>query len=209
VGRTARKQLERAICRAVPELKPLSHGFLIATPLRRVICGICLNGSQTPDSYYIEPFVQPLYVPTDHLHLTFGIRLLGGCWLCHVPGDIDVAVREIVFAGAPYYRAHATPEALACWPLLSDSANPHCGEAWAYSLIATHQYERADRALSELVQAMADSRYESELELRSRVEGVMRLLRESPPRAVEQLAEWEHANVERLGLQEFEQPLAE
>lgn len=52
------------------------HGeFIIKLPIKDIVTGFCLERSSVLDCGYAWWFSQPLYVPYDLLHLTFGGRI--------------------------------------------------------------------------------------------------------------------------------------
>ncbi len=53
----------------------LQDGFIIKLPIEDIIIGFCLERSSISDCGYVWWFSQPLYVPSDMLHLTFGGRI--------------------------------------------------------------------------------------------------------------------------------------
>jgi hypothetical protein len=56
----------------------LKNNLLVRTPIGCILCGILFESSAfSKESFYLNAFVQPLYVPAEHLVLTFGMRIPG------------------------------------------------------------------------------------------------------------------------------------
>jgi hypothetical protein len=58
----------------------LKRNFLVRVPIGNIFCGIVFSSSGfSQDAFYINAFAQPLYIPSDHIVLTFG-REMPGYW---------------------------------------------------------------------------------------------------------------------------------
>ena len=91
----------------------LKNRLIVKVPIGHILCGILFEPSAfSKEPFYINVFVQPLYVPSEHLVLTFGIRVPGQ-WE-YVPSQIDT-VASLVSKGLeahalPFFLSLATPE---------------------------------------------------------------------------------------------------
>jgi len=95
----------------------LSRSILHDADTEWLLRGVIKNSSGFSDGYYAEVFVQPLYVPSDHVTLTYGHRLLDrqgrqGFWS---PAD-PMAPAELLDAiqgqASPYLARLRTPSDL-------------------------------------------------------------------------------------------------
>lgn len=119
----------------------VSNGILIRRPLRHLIAGYCFESSGfDADSFYLWAFVQPLYVPSDHISFTFGRRLSHGSsdgWSLSGNDTQDMrAVWEAIRAqGTDYLACLGTPRDIAERGQMIRAApdDPHVLEARAYS----------------------------------------------------------------------------
>ena len=91
----------------------LKNRLLVRVPIGHILCGILFEPSAfSKEPFYINAFVQPLYVPSDHLVLTFGIRVPGQ-WQ-YVPSEIDKVASLVSKAleehALLFFPSLATPE---------------------------------------------------------------------------------------------------
>jgi hypothetical protein len=88
--------------------------------------------------------------------------------------------------------------------MLKDSSNPHCGEALAYSLVATGDFDAGRRALSNLVRNLTHPEARPwEREIRDRASTLGAVLNKSPQAAQALLVEWEVDTIMALDLDEL------
>lgn len=56
----------------------LRQNLVIRVPIQNILCGILVESSDfSKDVFNVSAFVQPLYIPADHIVLNFGVRLPG------------------------------------------------------------------------------------------------------------------------------------
>lgn len=53
--------------------------LLVLMPLHHTLRGICLERSGTAKQFYVWVFLQPLFVPSEHITFNIGWRVGGGC----------------------------------------------------------------------------------------------------------------------------------
>lgn len=86
-----------ANCQRLPQMEVIGP-LLFLQPLRGVIRGVFLERSDNPNLFYVRVFVQPLWVPVDHLIFNLGDRI-GGAWRSDSPTlftNLRVALAEPV-----------------------------------------------------------------------------------------------------------------
>jgi len=127
--------------------------LLFRTPVGPLLRAILFDSSAfSRAAFYPQCFVQALFVPLDHLSLTFGERFRGA-W--HVEGSEPDVARKLLKAireiGLPFLNALDTPSHLAHpqthWEA---SSNPHVQQAIAYALAFEGEQELAIARLTRL-----------------------------------------------------------
>lgn len=75
--KTAVERIWKLINEQFPEYR-LKNNLLVRAPIGCILCGILFESSAfSKESFYINAFVQPLYIPAEHLVLTCGMRVPG------------------------------------------------------------------------------------------------------------------------------------
>jgi hypothetical protein len=142
----------------------------------------------------------PLYVPSKYIHFTFGQRLgRKQRWNADQP-ELEAALRSGMLKELPFLSSLTTAKdvAKALEPLAKGS-NPHCYEAFAYTLILAGEIGAAAKVLDELLK-LIDTTVAWQREIASRVRLMKDKLVNDPEEAQEQLAIWESETASNLGL---------
>ncbi len=186
--------------------------LLVYLPLGHVLRAIAFESSAfSATPFYVNVFVQPLYVPIQYLTLTLGVRLRG-LWEWEEGREQDLAHRlaqAIQREGMPLLNACGTPEKLAGnASKFVSTRNPHIQEAIAYSLAfigsSARGIEALDRLTSELhAEFGLAPTTEWVQEMLHRTEQVRERLKSSITEARQLLTEWESSTIKNLGLEEF------
>jgi len=160
----------RAIVSAEPRF--VSTGRLLSlTPVTRILRGVYLERSSSPDEFHVWAFVQPLYVPASTIVFSLG-RRLGGSSHRWRATDAESLIGAIRSDGIPFIVDNDTPERLAAWLERRNDRDGNSLEAKAWSFVACGKFERAIEPFDELI-AMFDEdvpwqRERKELSLRMR-----------------------------------------
>jgi hypothetical protein len=210
------------------ELKPLFRNYLAhklegftlrgrmlyKEPIEYLLRGFSFEPSGFDSGgFYLQVFVQPLYIPFEAVGFFEGQRLGGGAQYWHVRdnesavmGEVTTLMREV---GLPFLESVRSPGALARW-LEKKPITPMRMEGLAYSLILAGRPQRAKTVLAELQprleQIHADESRrgrtirEWEIQFLGRVRTMRGLLERDPTGAVKQLSEWRNYTVHHLGL---------
>lgn len=150
------------------------------------------------DSFYVETFVLPLYVPHEHVAYTVGKRL-GTGFLFDADGFVaDELLPLLLREGLPWLEAHSTPEQLLQNEDWKDRHNPHLVEIEAYSLILVGRHKEAKILLRGLKAGKGE--YEWMKEIVSRCHLMAGLLDKSPEAAASKLTEWRRVSLQNIGL---------
>jgi hypothetical protein len=147
----------------------------------------------------------PLCVPVKHLHFTFGHRVGSKKrWSGDQP-DLEAALTSEMLKEALFLTGLKTPRdaAKALGPL-TKRPNPHCHEAFAYTLIQAGEARAALEALDALLK-LTDTTVAWQQEIASRAQLIKDKL-VKPEEAKKQLAIWESETASNLGLEMFRAP---
>lgn len=184
--------------------------LLFIVPIGHTLRGFHFEGSSfDKESFYVDAFFMPLYVPSQHVHFTFGRRLRdrgGDRWST---GDVgfEAVLEAAVQKEVPFLAGlnTALDVANALKPL---GSNPHCHEAFAYTLAQAGEIRGAVDAIDTLL-ALVESlkrvnpKLTWELEIAERAQSLKAKLTANPDAASAQLAAWESETIRNLGLETF------
>ena len=143
--------------------------LLYAQPVRDLIRGFYLEPtSADPAAMYVWCFVQPLYIPADHIIFTFGFRIHEldkpgrARWIIASQNEsekIGELVRQMKSQGLPYLAQLATPADIAEKLLdVRPNVDPlFAAEAIAFSYAAAGQHEAAVSALRQLEKMLKET----------------------------------------------------
>ena len=185
-----------------------SKGMLIfAQPIGHVIRGIHFEGSNfDQQSFFANVFFQPLCVPCNHLHFTFGFRLrnMDGIdgWSSDEPDLIEKLSEAIAAKAMPFLDDVATLKGAARAAEAMQSTNPHVLEAAAHCRVLSGDLEAALASLRTLGLSV-DLEVAWQAEIASRANLVKELVTSDPGGAREQLLEWEAQTAQNVGLGAF------
>lgn len=166
-------------------------------PVGPLLVGVYANPSGwSKGRSYLEAFVQPLYLPTEHLDFTIGRRLGGGTCTFALEevasGGVDMA------DGGAFLDAHNDPAALLAAQWWKNRADIRMIEVEAYSLIWCGRRDEA-LAVLDLIGTLSMT-YDWEHECADRATAIRRLEERSATDATDQLVEWCEESAVHLGL---------
>lgn len=175
--------------------------LLFVSPFERTLRGFLFEPSAfNATDFYVNMFFLPLCVPVKHIHLTFGHRLgTEKRWTGNDP-DLIVSLSREMKHEIPSLLALEGPERVveAIEPF-TKRPNPHCREAFAYTLIQAGRTEAAMSALDTLL-ALTDRSVAWQIEIAGRAMRIQEMLARGIEEATEQLAAWESETIAQLGL---------
>jgi hypothetical protein len=154
-----------------------------------------------------DVFVQPLYVPSEHLTMTLG-RRLPGVWKLRSPNDkvlADKFLQIMAEQGQLLLERLGTPEKIARNAEKTDggSRNHYVRQAVAYSLIWIGENGEAIRKLDELLvmlKEMGSGIQKWALEVHEEVSLLRAILVKEPSEAKALLAQWAEQTRQTLNL---------
>jgi hypothetical protein len=131
--------------------------LLYRVPVGNVLQAFVFDSSGfSAERFYPHVFVQPLYMLSDHLTLTVGMRFRGS-WKFHPEQEQQLSqklLNEIFKNGLPFLRRHTGPEGIVAEVRKNPAfgVNPRLGQAVAYSLLILGRndegLDQLDRVLS-------------------------------------------------------------
>jgi len=155
--------------------------------------------------FFVNAFFLPLYIPTKHLHCTFGHRVgLRRRWSID-RFDLESTLGSEMQKEVPFLMSLRTPTDVAnalkplAIPNQNGYVNPNCSEALAYALVLSGDIKAAATVLDRLLKS-ANPLIAWENEIASRARLVQEKL-EQPENVLEQLAAWETETVHNLGIE--------
>jgi hypothetical protein len=129
-----KKRMAKVLSAAIPGLHVRGR-LLCATPMGRILRGLCMEDSSDAGKIYLWAFVQPLFVPSTTVVLSLGERLGGGSRTWGV-ADAPTAAAAAVNEGLRFFGPVSSAEALANWSLLDGRPDEYAREVHAYALVA-------------------------------------------------------------------------
>lgn len=191
------------------KLLPYLPGFSIRgtlmflPPVKETVRGFSFEGSGfNKTSFYVNVFVLPLCVPTEHLYFNFGNRVRhdrgADGWSIdkpHLVEELGEALKRQArdFLG-PIESLHDFVKVAKSFSL----ANPHTRQAIAYALIRVGEFRKGRVALTELLRQMGP-KTDWEREIAERAEALGRRLDVDPREGQQQLEQWEAQTAKTLG----------
>ncbi len=184
--------------------------LLYAEPVEWLLRGFSFEPSAWDrSSFYLWAFIQPLYVPSDHVYYLFGKRLGSGLGLRFEEEKRQESMTDLLTCiqqeGIPYLQQIQTPSDVA-WKAKEvhpNPADPYVVEAVAYSLILIGQYSQADKEMTHLLAYWEqEAEHDWHYQQMGRVYRVRGALRRAPQEAVHLLEQWRDLTLKNLRLAE-------
>ena len=195
--------------------------LLLLRPLDHTLRGICFNGSIDPRSFYVEVFIQPLFVPSRHISLNIGwwLRRVSGrsdSWGADDPNLVEELCMELKREALPFLSRIQTPRDVADaagvvhptkgpglhQPIARASGDPITQQAIAFALARADEIEKGREALAPLIRTLHD-KIPWRREMAERALSLQGMLLNDPAAARRQLDAWEAETVKSLGLEQF------
>lgn len=218
-----KKEFEAIGKRLLPDLPgfAVKGDLLLLRPLGHTLRGICFNRSIDPRSFYMEIFLQPLFVPFPCIAFSIGWRLRrasgrSDSWSADDPHLIEELRVGLTREAVPFLSRIQTPQDVAdaaCTVsrfggtvkqgvMAHASNNARDQEIIAYALARAGEVARACDVLDRLV-TTSTAGVPWKCELVDRAAALKSQLLNDPAAAQRQLDAWEAETVRNLGLEEF------
>ncbi len=217
--REIRRLHARYLAAAFPELQ-LEGTLLLHPPIHYLLRGCHFESSSySKSSVAVHAFVQPLYVPSTVLWLSFGKRLAGsdGRWWEMAERGEDVIMEEITNVirreAIPLFQKLSTPGGFArsAEEFFGPAKDVSSLEAIAYSNFLSGNLPLASKQLEQLSREIEQLEPDVEwlMEMQQRVELIASELSRNPNRVRKQLNTWRDETLEALGLVHIATPMPE
>jgi hypothetical protein len=201
-----KKEFEKIGKAVLPELPgfAVKGQLLFAQPVGHTLRGFFFARSIGSREFYVQVFVQPLFVPAKHIGFNFGWRLGGGShfWHADAAGLINELNMGIKREALPFLSLIKSPLDVAeAGAALQRSADPIVQQAIAYSFARGGEVGQACKTLDQFVRLVRPTGFW--LEEIDRAEALKTQLLTKPASAQGQLEIWENESAANLGLEEF------
>jgi hypothetical protein len=182
--------------------------LIFAVPIGHILRGVHFEGSGfDSDAFYANAFFQPLCVPSEIVHFTFGFRIRSTSgidgWSSLDHQLVEQLRQSIVVQALPFLTSTETFNGAAKAAGLMNSGNPHVLEAMAYCLLLAGNSNHAVRTLDQL-RAAVDNSVPWQREVAGRATVIAQLAVQRPEDACKQLSAWEAETVRKLGFTDAE-----
>jgi len=194
-------------------LLPALPGFalrgklLLLEPLGHTLRGIFFAGSIDPRSFYVQVFLQPLFVPANHFVFNVGWRLGGEShsWKADEPRLQSSLTTALQREALPFLsRVQSLSDVVLCAQSLRESGDPYVQQAIAYSFARNEDIVQATDALTALIELLKRrGDYAWQHEMARRAASLKKQLQDAPSDAQRMLEGWESDTAKKLGLEEY------
>jgi hypothetical protein len=165
-----------------------------------------LERSGDPECFYVNVFLQPLFIPEQHYVLNAGWRLGGGAhaWNAAAPGVLGDLRQALTREALPFLEPIKSPRDVAlATTRLHQSADPIVQRIVAYGFARNGDISQATRAIDQLLTLLSGDDRQWVLEMYEQAADLRAALLEDPARAERQLLTWEAQTAKALGLERF------
>ena len=194
--------------RLIPDLPgfTVKGQMIFIQPVAHTLRGICFDGSTfDPNLFFLQVFVQPLFVPATHLALNIGWRVGGGShrWNATSPSLLEDLRAALKHEALPFLARIESPRDLAqAVTSLQESQDPYTQQAIAYALARAGDVNKAVAELGQLT-ALLDVKVPWQREMVERADALKSQLLSDTTSAQKQLEAWEAESARNLGLEKF------
>jgi len=167
--------------------------LILAEPTIPILRGIAFDGSShSKTSFYMHFFFQPLCVPAEHIHFTFGFRMTDPTgidgWESDRPNLVADISKSLSKQALPFLQKVATLDGAAETLNSMKSKNTHVKEAIAFCRILTGDTAMALKQLENITGF--NRKIEWQEKQASRIEHMIQMLRADSEAAKRQLLIW-------------------
>lgn len=185
----------------------LKGQMLFVRPVGHTLRGIFFDRSINPRGFYVQVFIQPLFVPAGHINFNVGWRLGGGShiWNADTPNlisELDTALKR---EALPFLSRIQSPlDAASAAASLDKLGDPYVQQTIAYAFARAGEVQRAAIALSELARMLdVKEQHSWQQEMTQRADALRVELQDNPTAAQRRLESWQTETTRMLGLARF------
>ena len=176
--------LGNKLLRTLPNFA-LKGQLLCVQPIDHILRAIFFDTSIDPRKFYVQVFIQPLFIPASHLCFNVGFRI-GGMWDIDAPNMISELVVALKHEALPFLRCKNVAEVI---HNLAKNKDPYTQQTMAYLAV----YEKNSRATGELDKliSLLDSKIDWQKRMIDQASFLKVNLSEKPDKVRHQLDVWE------------------
>lgn len=194
-------RLEKRLLPDLPEFT-IRGRLMFIPPAAHILRGICFEPSAfDKKSFYVNVFVLPLCVPTQHLYFNFGKRV-GTEWNADAPDVFSKVGSALKREALPFLSRVESLHDFVELAMSFSLQNPHTPEAIAYAWARAGNVALATEELERLVRLL-DAKIPWQRAMAERAETLKAKLLADPVEAQRQLEAWENESAKNLGLEKF------
>jgi hypothetical protein len=180
--------------------------LLLIRPLEHTLRGVLLERSGAPDCFYVNVFLQPLFIPEQHYVLNAGWRLGGGAhaWNVAAPSVLGELRQALTHQAFPFLEPIKSPRDVAlATKLMNRSADPIVLRMVAYGFARHGDIRQATHAIDQLLTLLAGDDRHWVRAMYDQAASLHAALLKHPARAERLLLTWETQTAKALGLERF------
>jgi len=195
--------LGKALLPTFPDFA-VKGSLMHVSPIGNLLQGICFDGSSfSKTAFYAHYFVQPLFIPRDHLTLSWGDRVrekgVGDCWDKNKEFLVEKLRTAIQDSALAFFAKTATVPKLMSYLRSLKPYDPYINQALAYSLVIEGLEEEAVCYIDELI-SRTEKTVAWQVDLADQVSTFKRLLLLDPAAARQKLRDWKVETLTNLKL---------
>ncbi len=197
------KSLQKVLLPEISQLE-MEQSLLLVPNSERLLRAIHFESSSFDnDSFYVNYFILPYCVPTDHLYFNFGNRVRhngGDRWNIQTENLKQELIKALKEQALDILlKTNSLNEFVNLAKRHLFSANPHTPKTIALCLAREHRFPEALAVIHQLIPAL-DLKVPWQVEIRDLVSGLKSKIMNSPLAAIEQLEAWEKETLINLKL---------
>jgi hypothetical protein len=203
-----KRQLASIARKIVAELRLFTAKgrLLVALPLDHTLKAVLLDSSSfDADTFHVELFVQPLFIPENHIVLSVGWRVGGKAemWSGHDPRLIEKLTSALAGEPCRFLGRIQSPEDVAAAALsLNAAQNLGVQRVVGFAFARAGNYARAIKELTSLLKLLGD-RPGWEYEMAEQTRQLIDQLRDDPQAVARQFERWETETAQALNVNEL------
>jgi hypothetical protein len=192
------------IASSVPGLMS-KKDLVFYSPINHTLRAISFDESINQREFYVQVFVQPLFVPSDVIFFNLGWRLGGNArvWNTDAPQARDEIIEEIRGSAVPFLEAAESIDGLiGTLRKLDKAGDPIVRQALGYAYALKGDADRCSRELAKLTAGL-DTSIPWVQRMSEQAKGLVELVRQDSVLAKAQLCRWEEETAKTLGLSDY------
>lgn len=211
--------MNKALVALIRQILPDLPGFIVKKrllylkPIRPILRAVYFDASgYSKDWFYINEFVQPLYVPNSHFAFNFGNRIRDSQrkdgWDLAKPEIVEEVTSALQERALPFLESIVTVDDFIASYREHSQINPHTPKNIGYSLVRVGRFGEAQEVFDRLLPQL-DLGSSWQLDMDCDIRRLKTLIDNDPAGAIRQLQDWEVDTARKLGFSEADWGLIE